>query len=149
MRLDSWEFPDDLLYDEHHQWVRLAGDAATVGLTDFGQFSRGDVLYVQLPALGSAVERDEAVASIETGKWVGRIYAPFAGVVAAVNGGLTDDPGLINRSPYGKGWILAIRRAAESGTGGLMAGEPFAQWLREEIEKYQLDGTDRDLGGSG
>lgn len=137
MRIASWSFPDELLYDEHHQWVRREGDRVAVGLSDFGQYSRGDVLYVQLPTVGRKISAGEAAASIETGKWVGRIYAPCAGVVAAVNRTLETDPGLINRFPYGGGWILEIG-AATLATEGLMSGARFRTWLGKEIAKYRL-----------
>ncbi len=136
MKVREWEFPDELLYDDHHQWVRFDGKTATVGLTAFGQETRGDILYVQLPAVGAAARAGHAVASIETGKWVGRLYAPCDGTVAAVNTRLEDQPGRINLDPYGEGWIFALEAEPGAGRVELRQGEALRAWVEAEAAEY-------------
>lgn len=102
------ELPDDLRYSDEHEWVRLDGTRATVGITDYAQDALGDVVYVQLPAVGTAVARGERVCEVESTKSVSDIYAPMSGTVSEVNDGLVDGPERLNRAPYGEGWIFAI-----------------------------------------
>ncbi|MBI5445376.1 MAG: glycine cleavage system protein H [Deltaproteobacteria bacterium] len=138
MKIEKWHFPDELLYDGNHQWVRFLKGTARTGLTDFGQGVRGDILYVQLPAVGARVKAGEAVASMETGKWVGRIYSPCDGTIAAVNTPLLEAPQRINEEPYGDGWIFEVREDAQGSRAELRQGEAFRAWLAEEAERYGL-----------
>lgn len=101
--------PDDLRYSAEHEWVRLDGDIATVGITDFAQDALGDVVFVEVPAVGQHVTRNSACAEIESTKSVSEIYAPMSGTVEEVNETLADAPELVNSDPYGDGWIMQIR----------------------------------------
>ena len=100
--------PDDLRYSKEHEWVRLDGAEATIGITDFAQDALGDVVFVELPDIGTDVIAEAAVSEIESTKSVSDIYAPVSGRVSAVNDALTDTPELVNQEPYGQGWILRI-----------------------------------------
>jgi glycine cleavage system H protein len=100
--------PDDLRYSKEHEWVRLEGAEATIGITDFAQDALGDVVFVELPDIGTDVIAEAAVSEIESTKSVSDIYAPVSGRVSAVNDALTDTPELVNQEPYGQGWILRI-----------------------------------------
>ncbi len=100
--------PDDLRYSKEHEWVRLEGAEATIGITDFAQDALGDVVFVELPDIGTDVVAEAAVSEIESTKSVSDIYAPVSGRVSAVNDALTDTPELVNQEPYGQGWILRI-----------------------------------------
>ncbi|MET1002378.1 MAG: glycine cleavage system protein GcvH [Acidimicrobiia bacterium] len=100
--------PDDLRYSKEHEWVRLEGAEATIGITDFAQDALGDVVFVELPDVGTDVIAEAAVSEIESTKSVSDIYAPVSGRVSAVNDALTDTPELVNQEPYGQGWILRI-----------------------------------------
>jgi glycine cleavage system H protein len=102
-------FPDDLAYTVEHEWVRISGRTARVGITDHAQDALGDVVYVQLPDLDVLVEAGDAVADIESTKSVSAIYAPLSGVIAAVNDALSDAPELVNTDPYGEGWIFELQ----------------------------------------
>lgn len=100
--------PTELMYTKDHEWVRLTGDVARIGITDFAQDALGDVVYVQAPAIGSVVADGESFSEVESTKSVSDIYAPLAGTVSAVNSALEADPSLLNSDPYGEGWICEI-----------------------------------------
>ena len=100
--------PDELRYTADHEWVLIEGNRARVGVTDFAQDALGDVVYVGLPTVGSAVAAGDAFGEVESTKSVSDIYAPLAGSVVRVNDKLTDQPELINADPYGDGWICEI-----------------------------------------
>ena len=102
------EFPDDLRYSAEHEWVRVDGTEAVVGITDFAQDTLGDIVYVQPPEVGATAARAASVAEVESTKSVSDIYAPLGGRVVAVNEALGNTPELLNSDPYGDGWIFRI-----------------------------------------
>ena len=114
------DFPEDLLYSAEHEWVRVAGDVATVGITDYAQDALGDVVFVQLPDLGELVVADAVVSEIESTKSVSEIYSPLGGSVLEVNTALDDRPELVNSDPYGEGWIFKLQLSEPDSTGSLM-----------------------------
>jgi glycine cleavage system H protein len=101
--------PADLRYSTDHEWVRVEGDVATIGVTDYAQDALGDVVYVQLPTAGSTVAAGASCAEVESTKSVSDVYAPVSGTVIDVNATLADQPEQINRDPYGAGWICRIQ----------------------------------------
>jgi glycine cleavage system H protein len=101
--------PDDLLYAESHEWIKREGDNIRVGITDHAQSELTDVVYVELPKLERQVNAKEPIAVVESVKAASDIYAPVKGTVVEANNGLEADPGLINREPYGQGWILVLK----------------------------------------
>ena len=101
-------FPEDLRYSREHEWVRLDGEVARIGITDFAQDSLGDVVFVQFPDVGTDVVAGASVGEVESTKSVSDIYVPVTGVVRAVNDALTDQPELVNSDPYGDGWMFEI-----------------------------------------
>jgi glycine cleavage system H protein len=101
--------PDDLLYTESHEWIRREGDNVRVGITDHAQSELTDVVYVELPKIDRQVNAKEAIAVIESVKAASDIYAPVRGKVVEINKALEADPGLINREPYGQGWIYVLK----------------------------------------
>ena len=102
------EVPDDLRYTAEHEWVREEGEEVTIGITDFAQNALTEVVWVELPEIGSNVEEMEAFASVESVKSVSEIYAPVAGSVSDINQSLEESPEKINEDPYGSGWICKI-----------------------------------------
>jgi len=100
--------PDDLAYSSDHEWIRSDGARAKVGITDYAQDALGDVVYVQLPEVGTTVTAGEAIAEVESTKSVSDIYAPVSGTVVEVNADLGDAPERLNEDPYGEGWIFVI-----------------------------------------
>jgi glycine cleavage system H protein len=110
---------DALRYTAEHEWIALDGDVATVGITDFAAEQLGDVVFVDLPAVGAALTAAEVCGEIESTKSVGELYAPLGGEVIAVNDAVVDDPSLVNSDPYGDGWLVRLR-VGDAGTAGLL-----------------------------
>jgi glycine cleavage system H protein len=102
------EFPDDLRYTDDHEWVRVEGALAKIGITDYAQDALGDVVYVEVPEVGTKVEANAKVSEVESTKSVSDIFAPVTGTVVAVNADLADAPERLNEDPYGEGWICVI-----------------------------------------
>jgi glycine cleavage system H protein len=113
MSTETLTFPGDLRYDEHHQWARWEDPVWRCGVTAWQAEAAGDMVFVGLPVVGSRVRAGEELGSVESGKWVSSLFAPVAGVVVAVNDALHDDPAIVNRSPYGEGWVFAIEPVEE------------------------------------
>ena len=125
--------PDELLYTPSHEWLRRDGEnpgEATIGITDFAQDQLGDVVYLDLPEVGTAVSAGETCGEIESTKTVAELYAPVTGEVIAANGELEDAPELVNESPYGEGWLIRVRIAEEAELEGLLDAAGY----RAEIE---------------
>ena len=101
--------PDDLLYTESHEWIKREGENVRVGITDHAQLELTDVVYVELPKMEQQANAKEAIAVVESVKAASDIYAPVKGTVVEVNKALEADPGLINREPYGQGWIFVLK----------------------------------------
>jgi glycine cleavage system H protein len=101
--------PDDLRYSSDHEWVRSEADLVRIGITDYAQDNLGDVVFVQAPDVGSHVDAGASFSEVESTKSVSDIYAPVAGTVVEINGELEGQPDLVNRDPYGEGWICTIR----------------------------------------
>jgi glycine cleavage system H protein len=100
---------DALSYTAEHEWIARAGDVCTVGITDFAADKLGDVVFVDLPAVGVTVAASEVCGEIESTKSVGELYAPLSGEVVEINDAVVDDPSLVNSDPYGEGWLLKLR----------------------------------------
>lgn len=105
----GYEIPSNLFYSKTHEWVKLDGEVAVVGITDYAQQKLGDVVYVELPERGVEVKKGEKVCEVESVKTVAEIYAPLSGVILEVNVELSDSPELINESPYSDGWIFKLK----------------------------------------
>ena len=101
--------PDDLQYTAEHEWVRIDGEIATVGITQSAADALGDVVYVELPAVGAALASGAIVGEVESTKSVGELYAPLDGEVVEANQGVVDAPEMINADPYGEGWLVKLR----------------------------------------
>jgi glycine cleavage system H protein len=117
--------PEDLFYSEEHEWLRLEDDVAIVGITDFAQDQLGDIVYVDLPELGSTIEVGAVVGELESTKSVSDVYSPVSGEVIAVNPELEGSEELINSDPYGEGWLFKVRVADSDPTDGLLSAEQY------------------------
>ena len=138
MKIEEYFFPDDLYYHKEHFWARVEGDLVTIGTTDFAQKLAGQVVYVELPPPGKTVEQGKPCGSMESGKWVGRIYAPLSGKVEAINNELEDTPELVNESPYDKGWICRIKASnLQEELKNLLKIEGLSDFIRSEIERVK------------
>lgn len=137
MKIDEFDFPDALYYTEHHFWVRDDGDVLTLGVTDYAQQLAGEFIYVELPDEDTKVKKGKPFASLESGKWVGRIYGPVNGIVTEANEELDDDATIMNSSPYGEGWICKIKPDNKEELNDLFRvnNPDFQAWIKEEITK--------------
>ena len=112
--------PEDLRYSAEHEWVRLTGNVARIGITDFAQDSLGDVVYVQLPDVGLDAVAGSSVSEIESTKSVSDVYVPVTGVVRVVNDALSEQPELLNQDPYGEGWMFEVEVSDPSQVDGML-----------------------------
>jgi glycine cleavage system H protein len=117
--------PSDLLFSKDHEWVRLDGDSATIGVTDYAQKSLGDIVYVELPKRGSTLKQFGNVGVIESVKAVSDLFTPMSGEVVDVNAALDDDPAAVNREPYGSGWLLKLRISNPDETKSLLSAAEY------------------------
>jgi glycine cleavage system H protein len=116
-------------YTKDHEYVRVEGDTGTVGITDYAQEQLGDVVYVELPAIGAAVEKGAQAAVVESVKAASEVYAPVSGEVTAVNGELEGAPGTVNEEPAGRGWFFKLRLKDPSELDGLMTEEQYREYV--------------------
>ena len=121
-------YPSDLKYTKDHEWIRIAGDTAGIGITDYAQQQLGDVVFVELPAVGTRLSRGAAFGVIESVKAVSDLYAPLSGEVIAINEALTSRPELVNEDCYGEGWMLVIRPSGDP-TAGLLDAAGYAKFV--------------------
>ena len=126
------EFPEELKYTEEHEWVMIEEDLAVVGITDFAQDALGDVVFVELPEVGTSVEAGKAFGVVESVKAVSDVYAPLTGTIEEINDDLIDAPEIINTSPYEDGWMVKIRMADASDADELMDAEAYQALIAEE-----------------
>ena len=126
------EVPNDLLYTIEHEWVRLKDNRATVGITDFAQGQLGDVVFVELPAKGTGLTKEQAFGVVESVKTVSDIYAPVSGKVVAVNKDLESQPELVNSDPYGKGWMVEIELLNSSPEQNLLSADQYEEQCKHQ-----------------
>ena len=124
--------PEDLNYTKDHEWVRVKGDEATVGITDHAQNQLGDVVYVELPKVGDKFEASESFGSVESVKAVSEIYMPVSGAVIEVNNSLNDAPEHVNEDPYGEGWMIRIRIDNPAQVDALLTSIEYEDYIKEE-----------------
>jgi len=125
----SSQVPADLRYTKSHEWVRIAGDTATVGITDHAQHELTDVVFVELPAIGRKVKAGEAVAVVESVKTASDIYSPVSGEIIAVNDAVVQDPALTNSAPYAAGHFFQVRLSASAEVDSLLTPADYAKQI--------------------
>lgn len=135
----NFEFPDELYYSKDHVWAKAEGATVTIGLTQFAQDIAGDILYVEMPAQGRSVAKDEAFMSMESGKWVGRVKSPVSGKILESNTNLEWESDLVNSDPYGEGWLTKLEASELGELDSLFRVDSpeFAAFIAEEKEKYK------------
>ena len=137
MEIQGYNMPEELHYEENHFWVKEEGDLLVMGMDDFAQKMAGEIVYVQLPDEGKILKMGKKFAKMESGKWLGKVYAPVNGELEAVNEELETNPGLINDDCYGEGWMYKIKSSDKGELDNLIRGtEAVEKWLMEDIEKY-------------
>jgi len=123
--------PAGLLYSKEHEWVKLDGDVATVGITDYAQSSLGDIVYVEMPRIGAALTQFDSIGVVESVKAVSDIFTPVGGEVVGTNPTLDNDPALVNSDPYGEGWFYKVKLGDVSQTASLLTPEQYEQLIAE------------------
>ena len=124
--------PTDLRFHKEHEWVRVEGQEATVGISDFAQDALGDVVFIEAPKVGITVSADQEIGEVESTKATSTIYTPLSGKVLRVNEELQDHPELVNQDPYGKGWIAVLEMFNPSEVEQLMTGEQYQEFLKTQ-----------------
>jgi glycine cleavage system H protein len=130
----TMNFPDDLRYTREHEWCRVKGDRATVGITEFAQDQLGDIVYLELPDVGDLVKKGEAFGVVESTKAVSELFAPVSGKVVEVNDPLADTPATINEDPYEEGWMVQVEMSSPADLQELLNAAAYAKFVEEEQE---------------
>ena len=120
-------FPEDLLYSASHEWVKISGDEAVVGISDYAQSELGDIIFVETPEVGRKIQAGQPFGSIEAVKTVSDLYGPLTGEITAVNAKLTDTPEVINSDPYGEGWIIKMKITDASAKANLLTVQKYKE----------------------
>jgi glycine cleavage system H protein len=123
--------PDGLLYSKDHEWVKIEGDVATIGITDYAQNSLGDIVYVELPRVGAEIAQFGNIGVVESVKAVSDLFTPVGGEVLEVNTTLEADPAAVNREPYGAGWMMKIRLSDDSERANLLSAADYDRIVAE------------------
>lgn len=126
------EFPKELRYSQEHEWVAVEENSATIGITDYAQEQLGDVVYVELPEVGTQVTKDEAFGVVESVKAVSDVYAPVSGTVTEINIPLPDSPETINEDPYGDAWMIRVDMSDPGEVEDLMTAAQYKKFVEEE-----------------
>ena len=126
--------PEDLHYSKDHEWVRVDGDQAIIGITDYAQNSLGDVVYVELPKAGEEFAANEPFGSVESVKAVSEVFTPIAGSVVQINESLADEPESVNSDPYGAGWMIRLKMANPGEVDSLLTAAEYEDFTKAESE---------------
>jgi glycine cleavage system H protein len=125
-------YPEDLRYTKEHEWVRIAGDVGTIGITDHAQKELGDIVYVDLPKVGAHIEQGKSLGSVESVKAVSDIYSPVSGEVTEVNETLAQAPEKLNQDPHGAAWLIKLRLSAPNEAKGLLSAADYQAYVGAE-----------------
>ncbi len=128
-------YPEDLHYTKDHEWIRVAGDAGVVGITDFAQEQLGDVVHVQLPRVGEKFEAHDTFGEVESVKTFSELYIPVSGEVIEINEALADAPEMVNNSPYDDGWMIKIRISKPSEVDSLLSASEYEDYVESQKEE--------------
>lgn len=126
------DFPDDLKYTKEHEWSRIDGTRVVIGITDFAQDELGDVVFVELPEAGTAVEANATFGVVESVKAVSDLYSPISGTIVEVNSALEDKPELVNEAPYGDGWMIVIDASNAAEFESLLNSADYQTYIQQE-----------------
>ena len=124
--------PPELKYTKEHEWVRVDGDTGTIGITDYAQDQLGDIVFVELPAVGAAISAAQKLGEIESVKAVSELFAPVSGEVTEANDGLADSPESVNDDPYGDGWLVKVRLSDPAELDGLLSADEYEAFIEAE-----------------
>ncbi|MET4083308.1 glycine cleavage system H protein [Pedobacter sp. UYP30] len=119
------DFPIEFKYTKDHEWIKIDGNVATIGITEFAQSELGDIVYVDINAVGSTIEKDEVFGTVEAVKTVSDLFMPVAGTIAEINPALNDGPELVNSDPYGQGWMVKVTVTNQKDIDELLSAESY------------------------
>ncbi len=128
-KLDKMNIPAELKYTKDHEWVRLEGDTAIIGITDYAQDQLGDIVYVEIETEGETLDNEEVFGTVEAVKTVSDLFMPIGGEVIEFNAELEDNPALVNEDPYGKGWMIKVKVEDASVLDALMSAEAYGELI--------------------
>ena len=128
--------PTELRYTKEHEWIRAEGDIGTIGITDYAQDQLGDIVYLDLPAVGASLAQNDKLGEIESVKAVSDLYAPVSGEVLEVNQEAIDEPESVNEEPYGKGWLIKVRLSNASELDAMLTNEAYDELIVREMEEH-------------
>ncbi len=128
-KLIIMNFPAELKYTKDHEWIKIEGDTAIVGITEFAQRELGDIVYVDIPSVGKEVAKEDTFGTVEAVKTVSDLFMPLTGTVTEINAGLDSSPELVNTDPYGEGWMVKITVANAAEVAGLLSAEDYQSLL--------------------
>ncbi len=135
--IDKYNMPDELYYTTDHAWIKVEGENIRIGITDFMQQLAGDITFIRVPRVNKDLPEGKTLASIQSGKWAGKISVPMGGKVLESNRDLVSNPGVLNSDPYGAAWIAVMQpEDLEKGLNSLMQGDDLEKWLRKEMEQH-------------
>ena len=126
--------PDDLHYSKDHEWVRVEGNVAVVGITDYAQDSLGDVVYVELPKVGDDFAANESFGSVESVKAVSEVFSPVSGEIVGINESLADSPEQVNTDPYGDGWMIRVEMSKSGEVDSMLTAAEYEDFTKAEKE---------------
>ncbi len=125
-------YPEELRYHPEHDWARIEGDTATLGITWYGQDALGELVHYEPPDVGATLSKDGAYGEVESVKAVSDVIAPLSGEILEVNQKAVDEPGIVNDDPYGDGWLIKLKLSADEEIGKLMTAEQYAEYVKSE-----------------
>jgi glycine cleavage system H protein len=137
MQCKKYDIPENLFYDTNDFWIKVNGEEAVVGMTDYGQSNTGDILYLELSRGGETLKQGDRFGSIESGKWVGNLAAPLSGVVIDSNNEVERNPRKINTDAYGEGWMCRLKLSNPDEVKSLMPAQEYSQWVLEKIKSEE------------
>jgi glycine cleavage system H protein len=123
--------PTDLRYHEEHEWIRIDGKQATMGISNFAQDALGDIVFIDMPKVGSTVAAGQQIGEVESTKTTSSLYTPVSGKIVKINTELKDHPEVVNADPYGKGWLAVIELSDPGQVNGLMTAEQYEAFLKK------------------
>jgi len=136
MKVDEYEVPDGLYYSREHEWMKLEGDKCRIGLTDYAQKSLHEVVFVDLPKIGTNVSQTQSIGTVESVKAVADVFSPVSGEIVEANQNLPDKPELVNQGPYGDGWVAVIKPSnLDAEIKNLLDAKGYCEFLKSVVEK--------------
>jgi glycine cleavage system H protein len=140
MKWKDYETPEDVKYHKEHTWIKVEGsDMVLVGWTDFAQKLAGEMTSVLVPDEGEEVEKDSYMGSVETGKWVGKLFSPISGEIVRINDNVMDDPRIVNEDPYGEGWLLKVKLSDPSELNNLLDAKGYTEAMESKMKELGME----------